>query len=239
MLPAVAVAANEPRTDLRSLSALSDVGRALASGAELRASLSGRWRSWSSNRGIAAAPCSARQRRLRTSAWRPAVGIPRGPEGALQGGRGRRRARVQSGRPVVIPATAREPMVMNGHSSAARAAPIEPGLRSHPARPASRPRHRRGLPLQRHRRLPERCPFLSGGGVRCGPAPAARSAPSRPSAPACWPRTSTSGRAGAALRLLEHRRDQRFRCAGSTQILRCADQHHRDDPGESGTGQGS
>ena len=28
MLPAVAVAANEPRTDLRSLSALSDVGRA-------------------------------------------------------------------------------------------------------------------------------------------------------------------------------------------------------------------
>ena len=39
MLPAVAVAANEPRTDLRSLSALSDVGRALASGAELRASL--------------------------------------------------------------------------------------------------------------------------------------------------------------------------------------------------------
>src|SRR4051812_22149634 len=35
----VAVAANEARTDLRSLSALSDVGRVLAGGLELRASL--------------------------------------------------------------------------------------------------------------------------------------------------------------------------------------------------------
>ena len=52
MLPAVAVAANEPRTDLRSLSALSDVGRALAGGAELRASLERALEKLEQHRGI-------------------------------------------------------------------------------------------------------------------------------------------------------------------------------------------
>ena len=114
MLPAVAVAANEPRTDLRSLSALSDVGRALASGAELRASLERALEKLEQHRGIVRGAVFLLDEAAADIGVEAAVGIPaEGLRARYKVGEGVVGRVVQSGRPVVIPATAREPLVMN------------------------------------------------------------------------------------------------------------------------------
>ena len=114
MLPAVAVAANEPRTDLRSLSALSDVGRALASGAELRASLERALEKLEQHRGIVRGAVFLLDEATADIGVEAAVGIPaEGLRARYKVGEGVVGRVVQSGRPVVIPATAREPLVMN------------------------------------------------------------------------------------------------------------------------------
>src|SRR5258705_11288686 len=114
MLPAVAVAANEPRTDLRSLSALADVGRALASGAELRASLERALEKREQHRGIVRGGVflvdeAAADMGGEGGGAPPAEGL----RARYKVGEGVVGRVVQSGRPVVIPATAREPLVMN------------------------------------------------------------------------------------------------------------------------------
>src|SRR6266446_6461800 len=114
MLPAVAVAANEPRTDLRSLSALSDVGRALASGAELRASLERALEKLEQHRGIVRGAVFLLDEAAADIGVEAAVGIPaEGLRARYKVGEGVVGRVGQSGRPVVIPATAREPLVMN------------------------------------------------------------------------------------------------------------------------------
>src|SRR5882762_329500 len=114
MLAAVAVAANEPRTELRSLSALSDVGRALASGAELRASLERALEKLEQHRGIVRGAVFLLDEAAADIGVEAAVGIPaEGLRARYKVGEGVVGRVVQSGRPVVIPATAREPLVMN------------------------------------------------------------------------------------------------------------------------------
>jgi Nif-specific regulatory protein len=107
----VAVAANETRTDLRSLSALSDVGRALASGAELRASLERALEKLEQHRGIVRGAVFLLDEATADIGVEAAVGIPaEGLRARYKVGEGVVGRVVQSGRPVVIPATAREPL---------------------------------------------------------------------------------------------------------------------------------
>jgi Nif-specific regulatory protein len=110
----VAVAANEARTDLRSLSALSDVGRALASGAELRASLERGLEKLEQHRGIVRGAVFLVDETAADIGVEAAVGIPaEGLRARYKVGEGVVGRVVQSGRLVVIPATEREPLVMN------------------------------------------------------------------------------------------------------------------------------
>jgi len=108
------MAATEPRSDLRSLSALSDVGRALASGAELRASLERALEKLEQHRGIVRGAVFLVDEAAADIGVEAAVGIPaEGLRARYKVGEGVVGRVVQSGRPVVIPATAREPLVMN------------------------------------------------------------------------------------------------------------------------------
>ena len=108
------MAATEPRTDLRSLSALSDVGRALASGTELRASLERALEKLEQHRGIVRGAVFLVDEAAADIGVEAAVGIPaEGLRARYKIGEGVVGRVVQSGRPVVIPATAREPLVMN------------------------------------------------------------------------------------------------------------------------------
>jgi len=110
----VAVAANEARTDLRSLAALSDVGRALASGLELRASLERALEKIEQHRGTVRGAVFLLDESSAEIGVEAAVGIPaEGLRARYKVGEGVVGRVVQSGRPVVIPATTREPLVMD------------------------------------------------------------------------------------------------------------------------------
>ena len=110
----MAVAATEARTDLRSLSALSDVGRALASGTELRASLERALEKLEQHRGIVRGAVFLLDAAAADIGVEAAVGIPaEGLRARYKIGEGVVGRVVQSGRPVVIPATGQEPLVMN------------------------------------------------------------------------------------------------------------------------------
>src|SRR5437764_14692281 len=108
------MAATEPRTDVRSLSALSDVGKALASGPELRASLERALEKLEQHRGIVLGAVFLLDEASADIGVEAAVGIPaEGLRARYKVGEGVVGRVIQSGRPVVIPATAREPLVMN------------------------------------------------------------------------------------------------------------------------------
>jgi len=111
----VAVAAtNDAKSDLRSLSALSEIGRALASGPELRGSLERVLEKLEQYRGIVRGAVFMLDESAADVGVEAAVGIPaEGLRARYKVGEGVVGKVVQSGRPVVIPATGREPMVMN------------------------------------------------------------------------------------------------------------------------------
>jgi Nif-specific regulatory protein len=111
----VAVAASsEARTDLRSLSVLSEIGKTLASGPELRGSLERVLEKLEQHRGTVRAAVFLLDDSTAEIGVEAAVGIPaEGLRARYKVGEGVVGKVVQSGRPIVIPATAREPLVMN------------------------------------------------------------------------------------------------------------------------------
>jgi len=210
--------------------------RALASGASCARLSSGAGEAGAASPASSAAPCSCSTRRLRTSAWRRRWHPRRGPEGALQG-----RARASSGassrrQAGGDPATAASRWLMNrafqrrsGGSS--RAWSAFPSC-STASRPAPSPWTSPSTPTATTRAMPS--PL--GGGVEGGPAPA-RAAHHRDRAhPPAGRERPPPAELGAALRLLEHRRDQRSDAPVTSRSLRWRRPNHRDDPGESGTG---
>src|SRR5207253_2807150 len=113
--PSVAVAAStEARTDLRSLSVLSEIGKSLASAPELRGSLEGVLEKLEERRGIVRGAVFLLDDSTSDIGVEAAVGIPaEGLRARYKVGEGVVGKVVQSGRPIVIPATSREPLVMN------------------------------------------------------------------------------------------------------------------------------
>ena len=111
----MALAATEPtRSDLRSLSALSEIGRALAGGPELRSSLEKALEKLEQHRGILRGAVFLLDEAQGEITVAAAVGIPAdGVRARYKVGEGVVGRVVQSGKPVVIPATAREPLVMD------------------------------------------------------------------------------------------------------------------------------
>jgi len=111
----VAVAAStEARTDLRSLSVLSEIGKSLASAPELRGSLERVLEKLEEHRGIVRGAVFLLDDSTSDIGVEAAVGIPaEGLRARYKVGEGVVGKVVQSGRPIVIPATSREPLVMN------------------------------------------------------------------------------------------------------------------------------
>jgi len=169
-----------------------------------------------------------------------AVGIPaEGLRARYKVGEGVVGRVVQSGRPVVIPATAREPLVMN-RAFQRRSGASESSLVCVPScSTQAGGRHRVDFPFNANRDYQSDAQFLSWW-RRWWPSCCARSAPSRPSGPAAGRERPPPAGVGAALRLLEHRRDQRSDAPGLQQIAQVGpDQYHRDDPGRIGHRQGA
>ena len=111
----VAVAAStEARTDLRSLSVLSEIGKSLASVPELRGSLERVLEKLEEHRGIVRGAVFLLDDSTSDIGVEAAVGIPaEGLRARYKVGEGVVGKVVQSGRAIVIPATSREPLVMN------------------------------------------------------------------------------------------------------------------------------
>ena len=111
----VAVAAStEARTDLRSLSVLSEIGKSLASAPELRGSLERVLEKLEEHRGIVRGAVFLLDESTSDIGVEAAVGIPaEGLRARYKVGEGVVGKVVQSGRAIVIPATSREPLVMN------------------------------------------------------------------------------------------------------------------------------
>src|SRR5207249_7217744 len=107
-------AASEARTDIRFLSVLSEIGKTLASGPELRGSLERVLEKLEQHRGTVRAAVFLLDESTIEIGVEAAVGIPaEGLRARYKVGEGVVGRVIQSGRPVVIPATAREPLVMN------------------------------------------------------------------------------------------------------------------------------
>ena len=107
-------AASEARTDIRSLSVLSEIGKTLASGPELRGSLERILEKLEQHRGTVRAAVFLLDESTIEIGVEAAVGIPaEGLRARYKVGEGVVGKVVQSGRPIVIPATGREPLVMN------------------------------------------------------------------------------------------------------------------------------
>ena len=107
-------AASEARTDIRSLSVLSEIGKTLASGPELRGSLERILEKLEQHRGTVRAAVFLLDESTIEIGVEAAVGIPAdGLRARYKVGEGVVGKVVQSGRPIVIPATGREPLVMN------------------------------------------------------------------------------------------------------------------------------
>ncbi len=105
---------SETRDDLRNLSALADMGRALGSAPDLRSSLERTLEKLESSQGIVRAAVFLLHEDTGEIQVDAAVGIPSdGLRARYKPGEGIVGRVVQSGKPVIIPATGREPTLMN------------------------------------------------------------------------------------------------------------------------------
>jgi Nif-specific regulatory protein len=110
----VARRATESNGDLRTLSALADIGRALCSGIDLRSSLQRTLEKLEAAQGVVRAAVFLREEDTGEIVVAAGLGIPaEGLQARYQLGEGITGRVVQTGKPVIIPATAREPLLMN------------------------------------------------------------------------------------------------------------------------------
>src|SRR5438128_581984 len=138
--PVAVAASTEARTDLRSLSVLSEIGKSLASAPELRGSLERVLEKLEEHRGIVRGAVFLLDESTSDIGVEAAVGIPaEGLRARYKVGEGVVGKVVQSGRAIVIPATSREPLVMNRAFQRRRSGSAEWSLVCVPILPERKP----------------------------------------------------------------------------------------------------